>query len=194
MPTRWVIPNNVSANVAPIHFHFPKPIEGYSGKVTSMRGRIQFVKDCMLSGAHGWFEVDVKNVTLGEDALDDSVRNSVEFLYSPEFPTSRFEFQSIDSSSSHLTTVDTIRGFLVGNFTLKGVSIPLRARATLRPHRHVDGQWHLDLTAEFTLEQLREVFHIAGPGGESEPAGNRMFFEVKTTLVPENGLSLCEFR
>lgn len=158
-----------------------------------MRGEINLGKNQTLTNARGWFEVEVKNVTLGEDALDDSVRNSVEFLYSIEFPTSRFEFQSIDCSAKRLTT-QPVEGLLVGNFTLKGVSIPLRARATLSPHRHEDGQWHLDLTADFTLEQLREVFHISGPGGESEPAGNRMFFKVKTTLVPETGLSLCEFR
>lgn len=125
------------------------------------------------------------DVTLGEPDLDDSVRSSKEFLFAGRHPNSRYVFKApIPCMHDWQESVPAMVR-LHGEFTLKGVTVPLEVNAVWTFRRTANGAWRLRFESDFSLEQLREVFHIVGPGGENEPAGNRLHFQVRTCLIPE---------
>lgn len=184
LPTYRVV-DSPPGSPAPIRFRFPPPIEGYSGEVPRVTGWISLGKHGELAKARGRFEVDVTDVTLGEADLDMNVRNNAEMLHSELFPVSRFEIDRIESDEVRYTGQYPVDVVLHGTFSLKGVSVPLSAKGRLLPRPDVKDPFSFQLEASFELTDLRETFNIAGPGGENEPAGNRMLFEVS---VPMSGV------
>lgn len=121
---------------------------------------------------------------MGAAELDANVRNNVEMLEGRRFPASSFRLESIESQASALQPGQESKVTLHGRLELKGVTVPLRAAGSMELQEAAGEGRALHLRARFVIEQLRERFAIAGPGGENEPAGNRVSVEVNAHLRP----------
>lgn len=182
--TKWTVRQDVQVEAPPIRFAFATPLEHYAGEIRRAGGELHLRKDLSLADAQGSFSVDIFALTMGEPDLDENVRNNVELLAGKKFPISRFTLRRISSDRERLTPGDSIAATLIGDFELKGVRIPLAASAVLELRTENAGPSTLSLTGSFTIESLRETFHILGPSGEDEPAGNRLTVEFHFVLVP----------
>ena len=89
MPQTWKIAKQKKDDPPRLQFRFPAPLSSYSGEATALTGNLKLTEKLSLSGSTGWIEVDTKSVTLGEDSLDNSVKDSM--IYVDKFPTSRFK-------------------------------------------------------------------------------------------------------
>jgi len=179
----WMIDESHEHDSAVIRFHFPPPHDAYAGEVRRVQGILHLDEEFRLGREGGWFSVDVMAVTLGEPDLDENVRNNVEFLYGKKFPISRFHLREIAVDRDRHIRGRRADVTLHGDFSLKGVSIPLSVPAMLEVAKEPNGRPGLDLLGSFVLEDLRETFGISGPGDEDDPAGNRLLFEFQFRLV-----------
>lgn len=173
-----------SSSPAPVRFAFPPPFENHTGVFPSLDGRLYCAEGGSLAGAHGWFTVNILDVTTGEDDLDQNVRHNVEMLQGKTFPTSTFTVRSISSSRSTLESGETVSVTLEGPLELKGVVVDLIVPASITLQLDSAGGRRLRLAGRFFLEQLRERFRIAGPGTNDGPSGNRVTVEFDVVLVP----------
>lgn len=174
---RWVLRSRANGEPAQVRFHFPPPENSYAGEVGRISGRIEHG-----ASVTGLFEVQISDVTMGEPDLDQNVRNNVEFLNGKTHPVSSFRLDSIvvprDPANAAKRSV-----ILVGEFQLKGISVPLKADATLTRKETTPPE--LVLAGTFTLDRLRERFSISGPGGDKSESGNRLQFEFEFHFVSE---------
>jgi len=184
----WIVAERRPSQEPLVRFGFPPPQDAYRGEVGSVRGELFFGEGGLLSDAKGYFEVSVVDVTMGEPDLDDSIRTNAVFLQSSKYPTSRYEIARVRVEGDRVVVRQRMSVTLEGAFELKGVSVPLDVQATIEPAHAVDGSVELHLAGAFELENLRETFHISGPGDETDAAGNRMWFNFHFVLVPkQNG-------
>ena len=179
----WMIDESDEHDSPMIRFHFPPPHDAYAGEVRRVQGMLHLDEEFRLGGNGGWFGVDVMDVTLGEPDLDENVRNNVEFLSGKRFPISTFHLREIAVDRDRLIRGRRADVTLHGDFSLKGVTIPLSVPALLEVESDPNGRFVLHLSGSFVLEELRQTFGIAGPGAEDDPAGNRLLFELQFTLV-----------
>lgn len=166
-----------------IRFHFPPPHDEYAGEVQRVQGMIHLDEEFRLCREGGRFSVDVMDVTLGEPDLDENVRNNVEFLFGKKFPESTLHLRRIIVDRDRFIRGRYADVTLNGDFTLKGVSIPLSVTAVLEVVVDPGGFPVLLLGGSFSLENTRETFGIEGPGAEDDPSGDRMLFEFRFRLV-----------
>lgn len=164
---------------APIKFSFPKPFESYAGEFPRVHG------ECLVhkSGTTCGFLVFIMDATLGEDELDNNVRNNAEMLAGGRFPSSTFLIRSMAPSVAQLDKpIDLV---IDGALQLKGVTVPIKAPARWTPiHRDL-----VRFKGGFVIESLRERFTISGPGVEGDPAGDRVevTFDVNLSRVAGPG-------
>jgi len=178
----WVVAPQGTAQPPPVHFAFAPPVDDYAGEFQRMTGELRLRDDLCLDGARGSFSVSIFDLTMGDADLDANVRNNVEMLEGGRFPASTFRLNSIEGKAACLRVGEPTAVTLHGGLKLKGVAIPLAVAGTIEPRRGEDGSIILQLTGKFIIENLRERFSIFGPGGENEPAGNRVTVEVDVML------------
>ncbi len=181
----WRVAPRNDSDPPPARFTFDAPVDNYAGEFARLTGELRLSGDLDLRGAGGAFEAHILDLTMGEKDLDANVRNNVELLCGKQFPVSTFTIRSIDGAGDRLRHNSANDVTLHGELTLKGVTIPLAVPAVLEPRTDTDGRRTIRLRASFAIEQLRARFNIYGPGGENEPAGDRVRVNVDTLLVRE---------
>lgn len=157
-----------------------------AGEVRNVSGRLLLGPSDQLAGVQGRLDVNILEVTMGEPDLDSNVHNNVEFLQAKSFPQSSYEIRSITSAAKTLKPGEPAPVTLHGLFALKGVVVPMDVAAQMKLGK--DGAANsLTLEGSFAIEQLRERFHIAGPGAENDPAGDRLLldFQIQFGRAPQ---------
>ncbi len=167
-----------------VQFAFPAPLDGYSGEATKVRGTLKLGDGLKLAGASGRFDADPASVTMGEDDLDAHIHNGI--LDVEKHPASYFVFDRVEVESAQadrpLTFGQIVPAALVGDFTMKGITIPLTVPASVEAFVGEDGRPRLSITGQWTLA-LNDPFAIEGPPGPAE-ASNRLRFACRIVLEP----------
>ncbi len=133
-PRHWAIPSNVP-DAALITFHFPPPNDIYGGEVRRAEGRL-LLPDADRPGG-GWFRVAIADVDMGEDDLSQNVRFAAEMLHGTKYPFATFTIRGIafagdGPNGNRRATGHADRPvILIGDFELKGVTVPLEVGARL---------------------------------------------------------------
>lgn len=175
---RWEAQKQEGGDPPQIRFSFDKPHDAYQGVASISHGVLHLGPRGTFEKATGRFEVSIDSISLGEAELDESVRYGAVLLQGRKYPHIRFTIREIRAGVRHLNEVQDV--VLVGDFELKGGSVPLNVSARLERQQSKEGVVRLLLSGEFNLEQLQERFGITGPGAEGDAAGNfvRITFHV----------------
>jgi hypothetical protein len=184
--TTWVVDAPSPNDPPPIKIQFPEPMDSYSGIVKRLSGRLAGDDRLRLRNFRGWFAAEIRNVSMGEPDLDESIYGSVNLLNGKQFPSATYTLESVVGGADRLFAGQVSDVLLKGTLELKGVVSPLDVPATLEPLPSAEGPPKIRLLAKFSLDRLRETFGIEGPGGPYEPAGNRVLLTVHAVLVPVN--------
>ncbi|MBI3834963.1 MAG: YceI family protein [Planctomycetes bacterium] len=178
----WRVVSPQSEGNPPIRFHFAEPEDSYAGEFPLVRGWLSMNPDAIEDNFTGQFDVETKDVTMGEPDLDSNVRNNVEFLQATAFPISSYVVRSLAANDRRLEEGRPVPITMHGTFKLKGVETPLDVRATLRRVAKSQPERIL-LSGSFEIERLRDRFHISGPGTEDDPAGNQVQVDFNIELA-----------
>ena len=163
-----------------ILFRFAPPLDSYAGEATRVSGTLTLGPNGELSRMRGGFDVATDSVTMGEPDLDDAIRGAL-FLDAKRHPTARFTINGVATDVAKLAYNEPAPAALAGAFKMKGVAVPLEARAQFEPFVDPDGAPGLGLTASFQLD-LR-AFDIEGADGPA-PANHTLLFDVSLRLAP----------
>lgn len=164
-----------------VQFRFPPPLDNYSGEFKHVTGSVRFPEGLMFSGMTGSVSVDSSSVTMGEEDLDKTIKDSL-FLDQAHFPFSDFRLTQAQSDVTslgfgHLSLVN-----IKGTFQLKGKSIPLALPVEIEavvnehdtPQLLIRGSFPIDLT----------VFNIEGATGP-EPQRHMLLIDLNLTMEPD---------
>ena len=178
--TRWTLSPSDRQAAAQLTFHFPAPLDSYSGEVGRLRGELTFSSDLSVDSVRGFFEADPSSVTMGDPDLDHTLLGKT-YLDQERYPTSRFNIESAVADHDtlaygRLTTV-TMRGM----FSMKGVSVPLTVRSFFEPVIGAGGNPELVISGRFQISLT--PFSIDGPDGPTPAKETLVFdFEFRFTL------------
>ncbi len=175
----WTVDVAAQQQRPAVQFGFGAPLEMYSGQATELTGQLTLGEGLSLADASGKFVVPIKAVTMGEPALDLEIFG---WLAGKKHPDSDFTFDRIETSESKLVFGQVIPGVLVGQFTMKGMtidlSVPVSIEAILgsdgQPRVTIDGRWTIDIT---------NPFGVAGPDGPEDVAST-LIYRCHIVLAP----------
>ncbi len=182
LPRSWRLEEQDPQSAA-LRFRFPAPLDAYFGEVLRVRGTIRLGTGGSLSQTNGSFEADPASVTTGEPDLDAALRGT-SFLDTDRFPVSSFVFETVQPDDPQRTRIvfgEVVPATMVGRFTLKGTTIPLRSPATWEAAIGGDGQPVLWIRGRFRIRLT--PFAIQGPDGPA-PANDTLLFSYTFRLVP----------
>ena len=181
LPSRWLLEKPGLDDPPMIQFHFPAPLDNYSGEVNDGFGGFQLPDALQLDGGQGFIEIDTRSaVTMGDPALDEAIRGSM-ILYVKKYPNARFDLESISSDGQPIDYGRLTPAQVHGIFTLKGRSMPLTAVMEAEPIIADDGVPRLFLRGAFTINLMD--FDIEGTDGPA-PARHTLMFDVNFKLKP----------
>jgi len=166
-------------------FRFPAPLDAYAGEVGRVNGSFDVPSDLSLDQGRGSFSAEMATVTMGDPDLDHTLHDSSLFLNAAKFPTSTFVIQSIAAEPpARLAYGELAAMTMSGTFALKGVSIPLAARAMIEPMVASDGKPRLLLRGAFKIRL--SPFEIDGPdpAEDGSLAHDTLLFDFDFTLKP----------
>ncbi|MEE8141759.1 MAG: YceI family protein, partial [Planctomycetota bacterium] len=178
LPRHWCVDPQLPDAAPQVLFYFQAPLEHYGGEATLVTGDFTVGEDRTLGAASGQIEVDPASVTMGEEELDGEIHKDM--LKVERYPTSSFRLTSVSTPEARLVYGETVQTFLYGDFTMKGVTIPVSVRAQLQPIIGEDGEPRLLVNGGFQI-RLLETFGILGPPGP-KIAGDTLVFEIHLTL------------
>lgn len=181
LPAAWTVTAPDPDDPPPVQFRFPAPLDRYTGLAESVRGELTLGRDRGAGGSRGWFEVDTRSLTMGQDELDKVIHGGP-FLDCDDHPVSRFELESVDAEPGELGFGRGIPGQATGTFQLRGVALPLSSRVRLEPIANAAGAPRLLLTGSFEL-RLKGPFGMLGADGPW-PESDTVIVDVRLVLEP----------
>lgn len=184
-----------------VSFEFPEPLSGYRGEATDVSGKLTIDESLRAASLRGFVEVRTASVTLGDPEMDENAHSAM-FMNVEKHPLSRFEITGVEEPSGDGAAVGTggpTSCVMLGDFTLKGITVPVRVEAALMVADPQDARGdggsdpsslppvssappaprELILTARWELNILKP-FGIPGPS--DEPAGERVLFRAELRL------------
>lgn len=192
---KWSIAANQS-DAAVIDFQFPAPQDAHGGQVRKAEGWI--VLDGNRQDPCGFFAVNIADVDMGDADLTRNVQYARELLHAEAHPRATYTVKSIVNGDRIAHAMlgagcvpgpgawPSVEARLLGDFELKGVSVPLEVAAEIECVQEAGGEPHLLMTAEFALDSLNRTFGITGPGG-ADAAGDRLLFNCRFVFTPVGG-------
>lgn len=177
---RWKLSSKRDGDASFLAFHFPAPLDSYAGEVGAVEGELIFDADLSIASATGHFQADPASVTMGEPDLDHALHGAA-FLDARRFPVSRFVLESIEAEPGALAFGRQVPVTMRGSFLMKGVTVPLSARAFFEPVIGAGGGARLLVTGRFSLSVA--AFSIEGPDGP-EPAKDTLVLDFSFSMAP----------
>ncbi|MEM7106053.1 MAG: YceI family protein [Bacteroidota bacterium] len=176
----WVYAAEDNQGTPFLQFNFLAPVDNYAGEVTDMNGSLSLSENLSLDAAIGNFEVKTASVTMGDEGLDDAIRSKM--IQAVQFPTSTFLFSGASGTGKTLTFGESEQISVNGDFTMMGISIPIKVQAQLEPILDAEGNPKLQVEASFKLP-LKEKFGVDGPDGPV-PASETLDFYLNFLMRP----------
>ena len=180
LPRRWTLSTKGTGDASHLAFHFPAPLDSYAGEVRSVRGELAFDSVLSVASVRGHFTADPASVTMGDPDLDHALHGST-FLDVEAHGTSKFVIESVDAEPAALAYGRQVPVTMRGSFSMKGVTLPLSARAFFEPVIGPSGSPRLLLTGRFQLSMA--AFAIEGPDGPS-PAEDTLILDFRFSMEP----------
>lgn len=168
-----------------LRFRYAPPLDHYTGALPEVAGEFVLGDGLRVQQASGWFEADVKTISMGDPDLDEALQSSV-FLETATYPTARFTITGVESDAPPLDYGQFPQLVLHGTFRLKEVEIPLAAAGSLEPLATADGAPRLLLRVAFQLD-IRD-FKLEGPDGP-DPQKWTMLFDTHFVLEPAEAVA-----
>jgi len=184
LPTAWTLTADEDGSghdIPSIMFHFQPPLDYYRGEVTRFDGELRTSAAGSLSTLTGAMTVDMNAVTMGQEALDHSLRGSMMFN-TARYPTARFEIRSVRSEDADLGFGKLSRIDISGLFEMKGKQREIAMPLEMEPMVCENGQPCLRVCGNFSIEL--DPFDIEKPDGPS-PENNTVIVDVFLTFRPD---------
>lgn len=190
LPNRWRIAE--ATDGAPrLLFHFPPPLDRYSGEVKDLNGELTLAEHAdgpLLPGADGWVEASTASVTMGEDSLDNAIREKM--IFAEKFPKAKFTLKemSLDDDGSSRDAAGVLRFgretriVANGTFNMMGIPIPLTVFGTVEPVIGPEGEPQLHVRVSYRF-RLIDPFGVEGPDGPA-PANDTLVFYMDFSMEP----------
>ena len=185
--TEWSIDEAASARAPQVIFRFPAPLDNYSGQVPDLAGALSFTPASLNDdNASGRIVAHTPTITMGEPMLDETIRGSM-ILNIKKHTESFFTLEGMAPASSETAVSFGTQTpvFLKGQFTMRGITIPLDVLATLEPVVNGDGKLRMILSAEWSI-RLIEPCGIEGPDGPA-PENDTVLYAATIVLKPATG-------
>lgn len=180
------------ADTPVVSFTFPEPLSDYKGEAKEVSGEIIM---SVATGLRGYIEVKTASVTLGEPEIDGNAHSAM-FMNVEKHPVSRFTITGIEgvtgggipggpSYPGEWDARSPLVFVMLGDFTLKGITIPIRVPTTLAfdgadlvPPTKItlDASWEINILKPFEI-----------PGPSTGEAAERVIFHASLELerVPD---------
>lgn len=167
---------------AVVSFTFPEPLSDYKGEAKDVSGELTMDASMTAATLRGFVEVKTASVTLGEPEIDGNAHSAM-FMNVEKYPVSRFEITGIEGGEGvSLLDSDKARVNMRGDFTLKGIAVPIVVPATLTLSRAAYGGVSAVLLSATWEINILTPFEIPGPStGE---AAERVVFRADLVLEP----------
>ncbi|MBB6428384.1 YceI family protein [Algisphaera agarilytica] len=176
----WVV-DELAQNMRPaVQFKFPAPLDAYAGEVTSVSGELTLGEGLSLEGMRGRFVADPSTVTMGEEDLDDSIHTTM--LEVDSHPESFFVIEKIETEFDQPAFGTVAAAVMHGQFTMKGITIPLSVPASIEAFLGEDGKPRLSIDGRWEV-RLLDPFGIEGPPGDA-PTNDTLIYTCHLVFEP----------
>ncbi len=177
--SEWIMSEEAVEGAPFLQFWFPAPLDSYAGEAKEVTGTLQLAERGTLAGATGRVEVDTSSLTMGMPELNNTVLDNVS---AEQFPLSYFELKEVQGEDLTLRPEQKTEFTGTGIFHMKGLEIPLKVDAWIRPEADENGSATLVTHAQFHIA-LADPFGIEGPPGPIA-ISNRLNFYLIFQLKP----------
>jgi hypothetical protein len=178
-PKEWVIAGPVDESTPILAFNFPPPLRHYGGELKSATGNITLRKMQNLEAVIGEFVVDVASIDMGEDELTQAVTESM--LYVDKYPTATLTFKKIIGDDLKLSLGSITTAIVEADLKMLDKTAPIVATTDFEPFLDENGALRLHIYAQFSVNDLKGSYTVAGPDGPAE-AKNKMLFRVSLLM------------
>lgn len=180
MPLQWTFDGPVASDVPLISFNFPAPLEYYAGEITGMEGNLTLGKDAAIDQALASFTAFLKDMTMGDESLDEHVAEIIELM---DHPSSIFTFEKVDVVDQPQLNFGSMTQVVVeGTLDFKGIKVPVKVSSQLEPLLNEKGEPRIQVYAFFKMP-LKSKWDITGPDGPVE-ASDFLDFNLNFLLKP----------
>ncbi|MBL4650351.1 MAG: YceI family protein [Aureispira sp.] len=178
-PKEWIVAGPLDKSTPIISFNFPPPLRHYGGELKSATGNMSLNKVQNLEAAIGEFIVEVASIEMGESELTQAVTESM--LYVDKYPTATLAFKKIIGDDLKLTLGSITAAIVEADLTMLDKTAPIVATAQFEPFLDENGALRLHIYAQFSINDLKGNYTVAGPDGPAE-ANNKMLFRVSLLM------------
>jgi len=180
MPLQWTFDGPIADDVPLINFNFPAPLDYYAGEITKMKGSMNLGEDANVEQALASFTAFLKNMTMGDESLDEHVAEMIELM---DFPSSDFTFKKVTVVDQAKLNFGAMTQIVVeGTLDFKGIKAPVKVSSQLEPLLNEKGEPRIQVYAFFKMPLKRE-WDVTGPDGPEE-ASDFLDFNLNFLLKP----------
>lgn len=179
VPNSWTIAEVDPSDVPMVQFRFPAPLDHYSGVVEGVSGELHW--DGGGPGGKGWVEAAIQSLSMGDDELNATL-HAESFFHLAQFPTARFDLQSLALEGPALSYGAQCPGSISGQYQMRGVTIPLHLRSTFELFVNDIGEPRLLVNGAFEL-RLKEPFGMLGADGP-RPQSDTVIVTLNVVFKP----------
>ncbi|MEM7574530.1 MAG: YceI family protein [Bacteroidota bacterium] len=160
-----------------VQFNFPAPLDRYAGTVDGLQGELQWQQDQLqLSGA---FQVDMRSLTMGSDALDDYVKKDA--LRTRRFRQAQVKFGPVNLDEVwRLGQAKALE--IPALLELMGLKVPMRLMADITAEYDAAGQLQLRIST-YSEINIDQPFELVGPDGPAD-LKNKVELRTRFLLTP----------
>lgn len=167
----WTVASAFANNIPMIYFSFMQPLDGYTGEVKELKGKMTLDNNDNLQNAVGKFSIPITAITMGDDGLDKAIHTSI--LDGERYPEASFIFEKI-KTAHELSFSNEKKITIQGKMNLKGKTSPITTTGTIKPYLR-NGQSYLHANLSFNVN--KSVFGVEkGPDGPDEIKENMVFY------------------
>lgn len=141
----WNVKGAFADNVPLLYFKFIQPLDGYTGEVTSLEGKLSLENPKSIDKAKGSFSIPITAITMGDIGLDEAIHTSI--LNGEKYPEATFSFDEMKLLSGNLDGGNESDFITSGFMELKGKRISIDAKGLIRPYiRNNESYLNVNLT------------------------------------------------
>jgi hypothetical protein len=178
-PTKWMVAGPLDKSTPIISFNFPPPLRHYGGELKSATGNMTLSKVQNLEAAIGEFVVDVASIDMGENELTQAVTESI--LSVDKYPNATLVFKKIIGDNLKLTLGSITTAIIEADLNILDKTASISATAQFEPFLDENGALRLHIYAQFSVNDLKGSYSVAGPDGPAD-AKNKMLFRVSLLM------------
>ncbi|MEO0514812.1 MAG: YceI family protein [Planctomycetota bacterium] len=176
----WMIDEAAQELRPAVQFKFPAPLDAYAGEASSVTGTLTLGEGLSLEGMRGRFAADPASVTMGESDLDQAIHATM--LEVEAYPEAFFEINEVETDFGQPAFGVVAAAVLRGQFTMKGVLIPLTVPVSVEAFLGDDGEPRLSIDGRWEV-RLLDPFGIEGPPGDA-PANDTLIYTCHLVFEP----------